>query len=64
MSHPDSNIAASRHAGSAHDAGFPLYALVSALTVGHTVASTALMVLPVVAPAVAGDYGIGAALIG
>ena len=64
MSHPDSNIAASRHAGSAHDAGFPLYALVSALTVGHTVASTALMVLPVVAPAVARDYGIGAALIG
>ena len=64
VSHPDSNIAASRHAGSAHDAGFPLYALVSALTVGHTVASTALMVLPVVAPAVARDYGIGAALIG
>ena len=64
MTHPDSNIAASCHAGSAHDPGFPLYALVLALTVGHTVASTALMVLPAVAPAVARDYGISAALIG
>ena len=64
MTHPDSNSAASRHAGSAQDAGFPLYALVLALTAGHTVASTALMVLPAVAPAVAHDYGISAALIG
>ncbi len=65
MTHPESNIAASRHAGSAHDAGYPpLYALVVALTAGHAMASTALMVLAVVAPAVALDYGISAALIG
>jgi MFS family permease len=38
--------------------------LVAALTIGHTMASMALLTLPAVAPAVARDYAIDASLIG
>ncbi len=48
----------------ARSAGIPLYLLVIALTVGHTMAAMALLILPAVAPAVAREYGIDASLIG
>src|SRR5450759_3706299 len=44
--------------------GISLVALVVALTIGHGMASMALLVLPAVAPAVARDYGVDASLIG
>ena len=42
----------------------PLFGLVLALTVGHTAASMALLIVPAVAPAVAREYGVDASLIG
>ena len=51
-------------AGSGNSPAIPLYVLVLALTIGNTMASMALMILPAVAPAVARDYGVDASLIG
>lgn len=47
-----------------HAAGLALFALVLALTIAHAMGSMAVMVLPVVAPEVAREYGVDPSLIG